>query len=221
VRAEKRLGDPSIQRRLAALRERTWNYDPAEAGGEGWRRDSFSQALPRGSYEAAKKLMWGYEFADPSIVRAFYDPDEPLLGRTMLLEIRFRGLLRFYAGTRVALVNEDEERQEGGRRARMWGWAYRTLEGHLERGQMDYQVWKWLDTGRVEYRIHAVSEVADAGNPIVRLGFRLFGRREQVKFARKCGERMVSLTRAAVSGDADTGELEPVVDRGVAVSPTD
>ncbi len=29
---------------------------------------------PRRSCEIARRLMRGYEFADPSIVRAFYDP---------------------------------------------------------------------------------------------------------------------------------------------------
>ena len=67
---------------------------------------------------------------------------------------------------------------------RVWGWCYRTLRGHLERGQMDYEVRKWLDTGAVEFRIAAISHRARVGNPLVRLGFRLLGRREQLKFYR-------------------------------------
>jgi hypothetical protein len=141
--------------------------------------------------------MLGYEFADPSIVRAFYDPDEPLEGRTMLLELRFRGLLRFHVGTRVAEVY-DEERCRDGRRARIWGWAYRTLEGHLEKGEMDWQVWKWLDSGEVQFRIHAYSRQAADPNPIVRLGFRLFGRREQLAFFHSTLRRMALLTATAL-----------------------
>src|SRR5207248_1742470 len=68
--------------------------------------------------------------------------------------------------------------------------AYRTLQGHLEMGQMDYEVWKWLDTGRVEFRIHAYSRRARIRNPALRLGFRLIGRREQVRFARHACARM-------------------------------
>ena len=98
----------------------------------------------------------------------------------MLLQLRFHGL-RFHGGVRVCEVY-DEERQSAGRTARVWGWAYQTLEGHLEMGQMDWQVWKWLDTGQVEFRIHAYSRGAPERNPIVRLGFRLFGRREQLAF---------------------------------------
>ena len=91
----------------------------------------------------------------------------------------------------------DEIRRVEGREARVWGWSYATLQGHLETGQMDYEVWKWLDTGAVEFRIHVVSRTSRIGNPIVRLGFRLFGRREQLRFARRACERMACL----VSGD--------------------
>ena len=60
-------------------------------------------------------------------------------------------------------------------------------------GQMDYQVWKWLDDGSVEFRIHVVSRPARIPNPVVRLGFRIFGRREQVRFAKRACERMACL----------------------------
>ena len=215
---------------LSELHGRALNFDPAKlsalAAGDPWHVDDYCRELPPeppgppvegGSFEVAKRLMTDYEFADPRVVRAFYEAEAPLLGRDMLLEIRFWGI-RVRVGVRVALIF-DEVREVDGEQVRIWGWAYRTLEDHLERGQMDYQVWKWLETGRVEFRIHAVSEVARARNPLVRLGFRLFGRREQVRFARECGERMVRLTGAAVSGRADPAELEPAVLDGVAVSP--
>jgi hypothetical protein len=57
-------------------------------------------------------------------------------------------------------------------------------------GQMDYALWKWLDDGQVEFRIHVVSRPARIANPVVRLGFRLFGRRQQVRFARRACARM-------------------------------
>jgi hypothetical protein len=58
---------------------------------------------------------------------------------------------------------------------------------------MDYQVWKWLDSGDVEFRIHAVSQKAHRRNPALRIGFHLVGRRQQVRFARRCGARMEHL----------------------------
>lgn len=137
--------------------------------------------------------MSDYEFADPAIVRAVYRRDSPLEGRDMLLEVRF-WFLRFRFGVRVGGVIDDT-RDMDGREVRVWGWSYATLQGHLEMGQMDYELWKWLDTGAVEFRIHVVSKASHIGNPIIRLGFRIFGRREQVRFAKRACERMARLVR--------------------------
>ena len=76
----------------------------------------------------------------------------------MLLTLCFHGL-RLRAGVRVGDVYEDD-RCEAGRSARIYGWSYRTLEGHFEQGEMAYEVWKWRDTGEVEFHIHAVSRPA-------------------------------------------------------------
>jgi uncharacterized protein (UPF0548 family) len=184
---------------FAALRDASVNFDLASLAdaGRGWKVDDYCQPLPDeqsgppepgGSWERAKRIMENYEFADPAIVRAAYAKDSPLEGRDMLLEARFLGL-RFRFGVRVSDVT-DEEREEAGRPVRVWGWRYRTLQGHLEMGQMDYELWKWLDDGSVEFRIHVVSRAARIPNPIVRLGFRLFGRREQIRFARRSLTRM-------------------------------
>ena len=58
---------------------------------------------------------------------------------------------------------------------RIWGWAYQTLEGHFEQGQMNWEVWKWIDTGEVQFRIHSYSRNAKARNRFVNTGFKLFG----------------------------------------------
>jgi len=147
--------------------------------------------------------MRDYEFADPSILRAVYYTDRPLEERDMLLEAHFYGL-RFRFGVRVGGVL-DESRQVDGRDVRVWGWNYRTLQGHLEAGQMDYEVWKWLDTGEVEFHTCRFSRRASTGSPIVRLGLRVFGRRQQVKFARRACERMASLTAAALENEPGDG----------------
>ena len=70
---------------------------------------------------------------------------------------------------------------------------------------MDYQVWKRMASGEVEFRIHAVSQLARIRNPLLNLGFRLVGRREQVQFARRSAARMEELVRRRVHG----GESEP------------
>ena len=110
----------------------------------------------------------------------------------MLLVLHFRRL-RIYVGVRVGGVY-DEERELDGRAGRVFGWNYRTLEGHVEKGQMDWQVWKFRESGDVLFRIHSFSRPAGGGNLLVRIGFRLFGRREQLRFLRMTAERMAWLT---------------------------
>lgn len=160
--------------------------------------------LPQGSWSACKRLMATYEFADPSILTAVYYPDQPLEDRNMLLEARFLGL-RFLLGVRIGGVN-DTTGSVDGRPVRRWGWNYRTLQGHLEMGQMDYEVWKWLDTGDVEFRIRAFSRAAHIPNPLIRLGFWVFGRYMQRKFVRRALERMDRLVRDQLVAQA-TGVL--------------
>ena len=111
----------------------------------------------------------------------------------MLLILHVLGI-RIYAGVRVGSAAE-EERSENGRQAHVFFWNYRTLEGHVEAGQRDFEVWKWLATGAVEFRTHAVSRPAET-DPIVRLGFRLLGRHKQVEFGRHACSRMALLSEA-------------------------
>lgn len=204
---ERLLGHPDARKALDELHDKGLNFDLDRrqrfTPENGWHVDDYRQPLPSedpgspqagGSWQVACRLVRDYEFADPAIIRAIYHPDRPLERRDMLLEGRFHGL-RFYMGVRVGGVN-DETRRLGESHVRVWGWNYRTLQGHLEMGQMDYEVWKWLDTGAVEFRIHAFSRPATIRNPLVRLGFRVFGRRMQIKFARNACARMERLTSA-------------------------
>ena len=192
------------RRALEALKGRPLNFDPARlpehAGQEGWRVDDLRQLLPPeppgepvagGTWERTRRLMDAYQVADPALVRATYDEDAPLEGRDMLLTLYFHGL-RFRCGVRIGDVYDDD-REEDGRTARIYGWNYRTLEGHFEQGEMAYEVWKWRDDGAVEFHIHAVSRPAGSGSALLRLGFRLFGRRPQLRFYHSACERMAEL----------------------------
>jgi len=207
MKPERLLGYPDEPRTVADLRGRGYNFDPRRlrelVARERWHHDDYRQPLPPeppgepvrgGTFELAQALMRDYRFADGSAVHAIFEQDAPLEGRDMLLVARFLGL-DFHLGVRVGEVT-DEVRQQGGRPVRVWGWNYRTLRGHLERGQMDYEVWKWLDTGEVEFRIAAVSRRARVGNPLVRIGFALLGRREQLKFYPHTCRQMAALTAA-------------------------
>lgn len=212
------MGDAGIRRRLAELAGTPVNYDPdaldLEHPPTGWHVDQRSQPLPPeppgdpvpgGSWEIAQRLIRGYEFADPSLVRAHYDPERPLEGREMLLELRALNLVSVYVGVRVVHVY-DEVRQLEGRSARVFGWAYRTLQGHVECGQMDWQVWKWSDTGEVQFRVHAVSRPASIANPVIRIGFWLLRGHERAVFLNSTDTRMRSMTELALKretvGDA-------------------
>jgi uncharacterized protein (UPF0548 family) len=155
-----------------------------------WRYDALAQPLPDESFPVARRLVEEYRMADPAIVRASWNPGAPLLGREMLLQLRLWRVLWVHARVRVTRV-WDEERDG----ARVFGFEYETLPGHLEMGRMDYEVWGWRD-GRTEFRLHARSKASGDGAWWARVGFRLFGRREQLRFYRRCCERMARLTAA-------------------------
>ncbi|OLT34790.1 hypothetical protein BJF79_32935 [Actinomadura sp. CNU-125] len=205
--------DEPARRPHADLRHRRPNFDPREHGpggrgrtGKGWHVDDLRQPLPAeppgppvpgGSWEIARRLVRDYAYADPAIIRRVQGAGPPEPGRDMLLEGRFYGL-RFHLAVRVGEV-VDRVVEVGGRRAQVWGWNYRTLQGHLERGQMDQEVRKWLDTGEVEFRIRAVSRRGPIPNLVVRLGFMLFGRYTQLKFYRRACDRMARLTASGLA----------------------
>lgn len=155
---------------------------------------------PGGPFEVARGLLLRYEVADPALVRAVYDAKTPFEGRDMLLVGRFFGL-HFPMGVRVGGVVDGPD-EVGGVPVHRFAWHYRTLEGHLERGQMDYEVVKYLEDGRVEFRIAAYSQRGSIRNPIVRAGFTLFGRRTQLRFYDRASQRMRTLTAARVADGA-------------------
>lgn len=202
-----------LQRRLDELSKRQVNYDADALDLDhppgGWNVDERRQPLPPessgapeagGSWEIARRLIKGYEFADPSIVRAFYDSNDPFPGRDMLLELRALGLFKIHVGVRVNAVYDDT-RTVDGRGVRVFGWSYRTLEGHVECGQMDWEVWKWTDTGEVEFHVHAVSRPARVANPFVGIGFRLLRGHERGLFLDSTDRRMRTFTELGVSED--------------------
>jgi uncharacterized protein (UPF0548 family) len=158
-----------------------------------WHYDALSQPLPRGSWEVARRLIEEYRMADPAIVRAAWDPSAPLLGREMRLQLRLYRVLSVRVGVRVTRV-WDDDRIVDARAARVFGYEYATLPGHVEHGRMDYEVIEWRDDDAVEFRLHARSRPSGEGPLWVRFGFRIFGRREQVRFYFRCCDRMARMT---------------------------
>jgi uncharacterized protein (UPF0548 family) len=203
----------SARVRLARLARLGVNFTPIsweEADADpAWRADRRRLELPPeppgppvegGPFAVARVLLWTYEVADPALVRAVYDAAAPLEGRDMLLVGRFAGL-RFPMGVRVGGVVDGPDGEDGAATHR-FAWHYRTLEGHLERGQMDYEVVKDVESGRVSFRMAAYSQPGDIANPVVRAGFAVFGRRTQLRFYARALARMGRLTsQRATVGD--------------------
>ena len=219
------IGHVDVAAALERLRDLGINYDEADAPTpqrpSNWHvdhlrafiaREPAGVPVPGGVWEIACKLVRAYEFSDPAIVRAAYRPETELLGRDMLLEGRFLAL-RFYMGVRVTEVVDEIREGE-----RMWGWGYQTLEGHLEQGKLVYEVVKNLHTGDVELRIRAYSRRAPIVNPIVRLGFMVFGRRIQLRFYAAVGRRLRKTVEAILNGaPAPTPAL---TNEGLVVAPS-
>jgi uncharacterized protein (UPF0548 family) len=204
-----------IAARLAALADRAVNFDPdaPHPESEGWRIDEYRTALPSeapgppvegGPFQVAQTLLRDYRVADPSMVRAHYDADAPLEGRDMLLELRF-GVFRTFGGCRVGPIT-DERREVDGRPVQVWGWPYRTLDGHIEQGEMAWEVWKWLDTGEVQFRVHSYSRMVGSRNAFTIAGVWLFGQRERRRYLTSACRRMRDLTEQGLRHEHPAGD---------------
>lgn len=212
IREQRLLSDSALSA-LRALGRLDVNYPTrtghAPTAEEGWHIDTLLRPLPPepagepvpgGSWEIACRLVRDYQFAEPRILRSIYDVDEPLPGRNMLLEGRFCGL-RFDMGVRVTSVIDDT-RGSGETARRVWGWGYQTLEGHLEEGELTYEVVKHLHTGEVNFVITGYSRRAPIASPLIRSGFQLFGRLTQRRFYRRSALRLHRLLVTELRGGA-------------------
>lgn len=197
--------------RLEKLPSLQFNYDPekVEAYNQstGWRVDFHEVELPSenpgppeegGAFQVAKGIVQDYRFPPPHLIQGIFYPDRPLAERYMLLKAHFLGFT-FFFGVRIGgLIDTITETKEG--REQVWGYHYRTLQGHFEKGQIDFLVVKNLDTGKVYFRIQAYSRPDKIENFFYRIGFWLFGRPLQLYFARASKKRMVQLVQAELQG---------------------
>jgi uncharacterized protein (UPF0548 family) len=194
LRAEWRFGRGWSERELASRLERFRQADvnfhvegariPA---GPQWKR-YYTQAIiahekagppePGGAFEKAWKLIESYQFSDPGIVRAHYDNREPLVGRTMLLELQVMGF-RFLCGTRVAFDRSFKTESETS-----LGYRYDTLEGHIEAGSEWFMLTKLHQTGEIRFRIHASWHLGVFPNWWSRAGFLVMGEHYQLAWHR-------------------------------------
>lgn len=211
----------SDRRALAKLAGRSPTVEPGVLDSPDpsrWRVDETIEELPHeqpgdpepgGSWEVAKRMMDDYQLADPRIAEGIFDPASPLSGRDILLKIHY-GPLRFKVGVRIGEAREETVELDG-RPLLRYGWSYRTLQGHFEEGQMRYELRKWLDTGDVEFRVHGASRAARSGPLIPRLGFRLVGRTQQLRFYRQVCRRAKRLTEAQLETERARASRRQVV----------
>lgn len=220
------------------------NFDPAQRESftekSGWRIDQYSVGLPsespgepltNGSWAAAQAIVRNYEFPDPMLITGIFIPDRPLEERIMILRARFL-VFTFMFGVKIIAVTDTMRHDDKRGDARVWGYGYRTLEGHFEMGEINFQVWKYLESGEVEFRIQAYSKIAHIPNVFYRIGFHLFGRRLQKRFARTSIARIQQLVLARLAKEegkptpAETtpepaAPIQPASDDSIAVGKAD
>ena len=197
--------------RLTAYTHSGYNYEPAAdaqyTAATGWRVDDYATDLPpelpgpaqaAGSFAAAQDVLRRYAFPPPNLITGIFVPDQPLEERIMLLRAQFLGF-RFWFGVRVVDVVNEADRAAPDGPEQVWGYGYRTLQGHFERGQINFSIHKNLTTGAVQFRIHAFSQKGTIRNPLYWLGFNVFGRMLQRRFARQSLARMRRLVVEALA----------------------
>ncbi len=191
--------------RLEAYADAKVNYDYEHqseyTSATGWRLDDYVTDLPAeapgppapaGAFAAAQDVLRRYAFPPPDLITGYFAPDQALEKRVMVLRAHFL-VFNFYFGVRVSEVVDEAAQPGPDGPERVWGYGYRTLEGHFERGQINFSIHKNLATGAVQFRIHAVSQSGQIRNPFYWLGFKLFGRILQRRFAHQSLARMRSL----------------------------
>jgi hypothetical protein len=203
---------------LAAYAHTKVNYDYEQVreytSATGWRIDHYATdllaeapgpATEAGSFAAAQAVMRRYAFPPPDLITGYFDPSQPLEKRVMVLRAHFL-VFNFYFGVRVVdVINEASQTGPSGPEC-VWGYGYRTLEGHFEKGQINFSVHKNLGTGAVQFRIQAMSQPGQIRNPFYWVGFKLFGRMLQRRFAHQSLARM----RRLVTQELAQPQTKPV-----------
>ncbi|MCG5053092.1 MAG: DUF1990 family protein [Myxococcales bacterium] len=152
---------------------------------------------PHGAFARGRALLASYAFSDPEIVAGHFDPQAPLLGRPMVLELKACGF-RYLCGVVVSDV-----RDERGKTETAFGYRYDTRAGHVEAGTEWFVLTKDHLTGDLCFRIEAIWRPGDFPNWWSEVGFGLVERRARQDWHRLAHLRMRHLLEA--------GDLLPVV----------
>lgn len=178
----------ALQRRLQTLPHKHVNFDEvseAEMTAErGWHHYHSEAVIARGDdvdarFARAKTALATYQFSDPAIVVAHFDPAAPLLHRRLLLEIRIWGL-RFLCPAYVSTVRDESD---------LFAFRYDTLDGHIERGVEWFSLSK-AESGDIRFRIEARWRRGEFPNWWSRLGFILLAGFYQRRWHRHAHRRL-------------------------------
>jgi uncharacterized protein (UPF0548 family) len=193
--------EADMRRYLAEVGERRPNFDtPPEAmtRENGWTIDGCRATLGQeppgppvsdGLFVRARSAIVRYDFSDPRIVTAHFDPAAPLLGRGMLLEMKVLGV-RFLGGVRVSEVRDETADDRT-----VFAYRYDTLEGHFEQGFEWFRLTKEHATGRVLFEIEAHWRPGQFPTWWARIGFVLLGKRIRELWRRFAVRRMRRLAQ--------------------------
>jgi uncharacterized protein (UPF0548 family) len=204
--------EEELRRRLDALAGLERNFDPAAPmdPAHGWRRHGSETTVgreragppePGGTFERARRAVARYEFSDPRIVTAHFDPATPLRDRRILLELRALGF-RFLVGTAVGRVRDERTDTET-----VFGFRYDTLRGHIESGWEWFLLAKSHATGAIRFRIAADWRPGDFPNRWSRFGFGVLGVHYQRRWTRRAHARLRRLLESDRPAPAPRGRL--------------
>ena len=179
----------------------------------GWQVDAREIQLPAeppgpplkdAAFSIACSILSDYSFPPPRLIRGRFNPSSPIEGRAMLLTATYLWM-RFELPVRVSRVI-DETRNGAAGSEYAWGYSYQTLAGHIERGEITFEIIKNLASGAVRFRIHSFSQTGHIANPIHRIGFRIVGRRLQARFTVESLRNMQRLVAGALATRANAAE---------------
>lgn len=179
--------------KLSDLSDLSYNFDLNYLNSEspGWYHDRYCERIDISKIASTatapiiikriKEYLKNYKFPDPKLVRSYFDPNSNMEGRNMLIEGKFLWV-KVYFPVRISEVIDTRD---------SFGYSYRTLEGHWEKGQISFFI-NAINKYAVEIKIESVSQPAHIERWDYRIGFKLFGRYLQRKFAKSCIKRIKS-----------------------------
>lgn len=177
----------AIKARLDRARTARVNFDESEeemTGERGWHHYHSEAVIAREAegddyFARARVALANYQFSDPDIVRAHFDPLDPLPRRRMLLEIQVLGL-HYLCPAVVTRVREAPG---------VFGFRYDTLDGHIERGVEWFLLTK-NERGEIRFRVEARWKKGQFPNWWSRLGFIILSGYYQRKWHRRAHRRL-------------------------------